>query len=82
MTLTELSVTPLPISFPRTDWTDYATFKGEKMQVDCLWLNGTTKFTGLFGVGMGNTGGSNEYLKAPKLKISKLINHSSQHQLL
>lgn len=42
------------------------------MQVDCLWLNGSTKFTGLFGVEMGNTGGSNEYLKAPKLKISKL----------
>lgn len=61
---------------------DCTTFKGEKMQVDCSWLHDSTNFTGLFGVGMENTGGSNEYLKVPTLKISKIINHSSQHQLL
>lgn len=47
-----------------------------------IWLDDSTNFTGLFGVGMENTGRWNEHLKARKLKISKLINHSSQQQLL
>lgn len=66
---------------PRKEW-NKAVSNSENRQVHYLLLNDATNFTGLFGVEMENAWRLNEYLKASKLKLFKLINHSSQHQLL